>query len=175
LAIFGSIVWLVIPIYAEGFSPAIIDHRSILFSPNESGGYTITEIPFIFETDLGEVLPLTDSQVNSTEKILFEFPFFGQQYQDIYLSNDVVLSFGSAIRYKDFQYNFSQSPAIIPLLLDLDPENYTDGKIYLNRKSNQLIITSDHVRSYYAPDKTYTFHSNSRYELVWVNFSQRSK
>jgi len=176
LAIFGSVVWLVIPIYAEGFSPAIIDHRSILFSPNKSGGYTITEIPFIFETDLGDVLPLTDTRVNPTEKIFFDFPFFDQQYQEVYISNDGALSFGTELIYKDFQLNFTQSPFILPILLDLDPENYPYGRIHLNKKSDRIVITSNRVHAYYQPLETYTFqvilHTNGDFSVTYNGLPQ---
>ena len=176
LAVFGTIAWLATPVYAAEFSPAIIDQRSILFSPNNSGGYTIAEIPFKFETALGEVLPLTDSRVNPTEKVSFNFPFFEQQYQDIYISNDGALGIGTDIDYKEYQVNFTQSPAIFPLLLDLDPENYSDGKIYLHRESDQLVITYDHVHAFYQPDEIYTFqvilYSSGEFSITYNGLPQ---
>ncbi|MBK8615650.1 MAG: diguanylate cyclase [Anaerolineales bacterium] len=171
LAVLGTIAWLITPVYAAEFSPAIIDHRSMFFSPNNMDGYTVSEIPFIFQTNFGEILPLTDSRVNPTQKINFDFSFFGRQYQDIYISNDGALGIGADIDYKDFQYNFTQSPAIFPLLLDLDPETQPDGKIYLRRESDQLVVTYDHVRSFYQPKEMYTFqvilYSNGNFSITY--------
>ena len=176
LAVFGSIAWVLTPVYAVDFSPAIVDNRSILFSPNNLGGYTVAEIPFSFQLDLGEALPLTDSRVNPTEKVSFNFPFFDQHYKDIYISNDGALGIGEDIDYKEYQVNFTQSPAIFPLLLDLDPENHPDGKIYLRREDNHLVITYDHVRAFYRPDESYTFqvilYSNGEFSFTYNGLPQ---
>lgn len=171
LALFGSIAWMVTPVYSAGYSPSVVDHRTILFSPNSSGGYRIAEIPFVFDDDLGKILSLTDSNVNPTEKINFDFPFFEHKYQEIYISNDGVIGIGSDIDYKEYQLNFTQSPAIFPLLLDLDPENHPDGRIYLRRETDRLVITYDHVHAYYQPDQTYTFqvvlYTNGEFSITY--------
>lgn len=171
LAVFGVIAWMVTPVYSEGYSPVISDHRTIRFSPNSMGGYSVSEIPFVFDENFGEVLPLTDSRVNPTEKIQFIFPFFNQQYRDIYISNDGVIGVGMDIDYKEYQLDFTRSPAIFPLLLDLDPEHYPDGKIHLRRESDLLVITYDHVHAFYQPDHIYTFqvllYSNGEFSVTY--------
>ncbi len=178
LAVFGVLAWVATPVHAAEFSPAIIDHRSILFSPNNSGGYKATEIPFVFQTDLGEILPLTDSSINPTEKINFEFPFFEQQFQEIYISNDGVIGMGADLDYKDFQFNFTKVPAILPLLLDLDPEASPNGKIYLRRETDQLVITYNHVPAFYQPEQVYTFqivlYSNGKFSITYNGLPERS-
>jgi|GEM_PF-832245 len=176
LAVFGTIAWAITPVHAANFSSAIIDHRSLLFSPNNREGYTVTEIPFVFQSNLGEVLPLTDSHVNPTEKINFDFPFFARQYQDIYISNDGALGIGTDIDHKELQAHFTRSPAIFPLLMDLDPENYPDGKVYLRRGNDQLVITYDHVRAFHHPNETYTFqvvlNSNGEFSITYNGLPQ---
>ncbi len=51
LSVFGVVSWLVTPAYAAQYRPAIIDERSIRFTPNSAGGYDVTEASFSFERE----------------------------------------------------------------------------------------------------------------------------
>ena len=158
LAVLGVIPWVMAPAYAARYAPNLIDHRSIQFSPNASGGYTAAEIPFTFENDFGRKLNLTESiLIHPTEGVDFTFPFFGRDYQKIYISNDGAITIGSDPNYKDYQYHFTQSPAIFPLFMDLHPEQSMSGGVYLKQSIERLVVTFDHVQSYKHSNEVYTF------------------
>ena len=157
LAVFGSIAWMVAPIHAEGFTPALADHRTIYFSPNGKGGYTAVDVPFTFDEDFGRDLQLTDSNIHPTEKMDFEFPFFDDVYQSVFINNDGVISMGTGIAFRDYQLNFTHVPSIIALLLDLDPEAQSVGGIYARMDNDQLTVTYDRIRAYRQGNSTYTF------------------
>ena len=53
LSVLGVIALVITPVYISKFSPNLADHRSLLFTPNDEGGYDVTEIPFQFEENLG--------------------------------------------------------------------------------------------------------------------------
>ncbi len=171
LAVFGIISWAVTPIHAQEFDPAIIDHRTLHFSPNTIGGYTVTEIPFAFESNLGVEVPITDSNVHPSEKINFTFPFFGQDYQDIYIANDGAIGIGNDLSYREYQLHFTQTPAIFPLLLDLNPENDPDGGIFMRSEFDRMVITYYQVRAFYRPDEIYTFqivlYHNGNFDITY--------
>ena len=171
LAVFGVIAWVITPIHAAEFRPAIIDHRTMHFSPNASGGYSVTEIPFAFDTNLGVELPITDSNVHPSEKIDFSFPFFGQDYQNIYIANDGAIGIGDDLSHREYQLYFTQTPAIFPLLLDLNPENDPDGGIFVRSESDHLIITYYQVQSFYQPEQIYTFqvvlYNNGDFDITY--------
>ena len=171
LAVFGVIACVITPIHAAEFRPAIIDHRTMHFSPNASGGYSVTEIPFAFDTNLGVELYITDSNVNPSEKIDFSFPFFGQDYQNIYIANDGAIGIGDDLSHREYQLYFTQTPAIFPLLLDLNPENDPDGGIFVRSESDHLIITYYQVQSFYQPEQIYTFqvvlYNNGDFDITY--------
>ncbi len=157
LALFGSVAWIVAPVHAESYQPAIADHRTIHFSPNAEGGYTATKVPFAFDEDFGRNLNLTDSGILPVEKMDFEFPFFGQTYQSVYISNDGLIGIGAETVFRDYQLNFTSVPAILPLLVDLDPGIQPLSGVYARREANRLIITYDHISSFRHENEIYTF------------------
>ena len=171
LAVFGSIAWFVAPIYAESYEPALPDHRTIQFSPNADGGYTAEEIPFTFDPARGENLQLTESAVNPVAKIDFEFPFFNQIHQAVYVGNDGIIGIGAAAGFREYQMNFTSVPAILPLLVDLNPEASPNGNIYANQKKDKLTVTFDHVPAYFRNYETYTFqvvlHSDGKFSISY--------
>ncbi len=156
LALFGIIAWLVTPVYAEEFRPEIIDHRTLSFLPNDKGGYTVTEIPFSFETNFGESLSFQGDEPKPTERISFDFPFFNQPYQDIYISKYGTLGIGEDIDFREYEIEFTRTPAIMPLLVAIDFDG-NPGGIYWRKDADRLIVTYDRVHSYVQADKIYTF------------------
>ena len=157
LAVFGSVAWMAAPIHAEEFTPAITDHRTLHFSQNGKGGYTVVEIPFAFDENFGEDLQLTDSNLRPFRKVDFEFPFFDNVYQSVYVSNDGIISMGAAASFRNYQLNFTRDPSIFPLLVDLEPEDGLSGGVFTRREADFLVITVDRVASYHHQDETYTF------------------
>jgi diguanylate cyclase (GGDEF)-like protein/PAS domain S-box-containing protein len=178
LAVFGMLAWLVAPAYAVQYRPSWPDQRSLHFAANPQGGYTQTEIPFYFESDFGQKLALSDSSYThpSFTAVDFNVPFFGRQYQKVFISDDGLLSFGAALKYQDLEYHFSALPVIFGLLLDLDPSANPDGGIYLRRLNGQLLITYFKVSSFNDPQNKYTFQieldENGNFDLTYNGLPQ---
>lgn len=172
LALFGAVSWLVAPIYSSQYIPAIQDRRSLLFLPNEAGGYDVSETPYHFETDLGENLQLVDDKNKLTSKAIdFHVSFFGNVYETVYISNDGMLGIGEDLKYQNVQYRFTRTPAIFPLLVDFDPENGEGSGVFFRREADYVIITYNHVKAFYYPELVYTFqvvlYSSGKFEITY--------
>lgn len=161
LAVLGIIAWLVVPAHAEQYSPNIREQTSLRFSPTSAGGYHAQPIPFRYETDFGDKLPITDNL--GTHSIMafqgFDFEFFGQMYDKVWISNDGFISFGEQyrLRYlKDFEYHFSSAPVIMALFLDLNPDSSAGG-IFLHRDADRLVVTYDRIPGFRHPEDIYSF------------------
>jgi diguanylate cyclase (GGDEF)-like protein/PAS domain S-box-containing protein len=160
LALFGVVAWLVSPAYASRYAPNIWDHRTLHFAPNSQGGYDVAEIPFRYETDLGQNLGLTDNgYVKPHAEVKYDFQFFGDQYHNLYISNDGAISMGESLNLRDLQYHFSKAPVIFILLIDLQPESNLNGGVFLQRLEDQLIVTYKNVPGFSHPEDSYTFQS----------------
>jgi signal transduction histidine kinase len=158
LAILSIIAWMITPAYTSKFTPNLIDHRTLLFAPNNEGGYDVSEIPFQFEKNLGVKTGMASGlQNSSSEKIDFDFSFFGTSYKKIFLSDDGTISFGSLLRARDTEYNFGPQATIFPLLINLNPPESGASGIYVNRTDEQLVITYYQLPVNRDPQQTATF------------------
>ncbi len=173
LVVFGVVAWLVTPFYVEQYRPAVLDHRSIRFTPNHLGGYTVAEIPFQFEAEMGQKLDITEETHFDTgyQEVAFDFPFYGQQYSQIFIVNNGVLIFGEPMDYWSLEYHFSRIPAFFALGLDLNPETNPAGGMYLRQEANRLTITYNQLRAFYYPEREYTFqivlYTDGRIDLTY--------
>lgn len=159
LSLFGVIAWLVTPAYAAQYRPALIDNRTIRFTPNDKGGYDVEEIPCHFEMEKGRLLRLKDKP-NSPEgyaQVEFPFPFFGQTYERLFVHHDGRISFGEPGTSWSLEYRLSNLPLFFALFLDLYPEANPQSGIYLHQETQRLIVTYDQVSAYYQPEQKYTF------------------
>jgi len=178
LAVFGVIPWLITPAYAERYVPNIPDQRSLRFSPNPAGGYDVNEISFHFEEDLGEDQELTISPfIRSDVRVDgFSFPFYGQRYETLYIINNGVIVFGRDIEYRDLEYRLANVPAIFPLLVNLNPEIKPEGRVFLRRDSDKLVITNRRVPGFYRPEYEFTFqvilYADGKFDLNYHHLPQ---
>ncbi|MEA3397873.1 MAG: hypothetical protein U9R05_10465, partial [Chloroflexota bacterium] len=167
LAIMGVVGWVASPLYEELYHPALPDHRALRFTPNNLGGYDIAKIPFAFETDLGRDLQLDDGLLRGcSESLEFTFPFYGQDYRQVYACNDGVVSLGKATSYRKFQYRYGAGdPLLLALLLDLDP-TISAGGVFARQEPasdsaqpgrERLIITWERLRGFRRPAAEFTF------------------
>jgi signal transduction histidine kinase len=162
LAVLGTVGWALAPGYAALYRPVWPpDQQTFRFTPNAQGGYDIAGVPFQFETDLGTPLNLVDTiykrEDQTIVKLDFAFPFYGQSYSEIFLTNDGSLALGQPIVYFDYQYHYGgQTPLIFPQLTDLNPGEGR-GKVFAQQEADRLIITFDRVPSFYHPDDLFTF------------------
>ena len=161
LAVLGTVGWVLAPNYASLYHPAWPDHQTFRFTPNAQGGYDITAIPFHFETNFGDKLNLVDTirkvEDQTIAKLAFDFPFYGKPYSEVYATNDGVIAMGQPIAYFDYQYHAGgQTPLIFPILTDLNPGEGSGG-VLARRETDRLILTFDHVPSFYQPAALFTF------------------
>ncbi len=158
LGIMSGVGWVVAPVYAAQYHAHLPDHRTLRFTPSADGGYTTTEIPFVFETDLGVYVPLTeDGQRTCSRPHKFAFPFYGQTYTQIYICNDGALSLGRSMPYRLYQYQYGAgAPVIFALLTDLYPE-IGPGGVFVRKEADRFIVTWDHVRGFSQQDVSFTF------------------
>jgi signal transduction histidine kinase len=162
LAVLGTVGWVLTPTYAALYRPTWpADQQTFRFTPNAQGGYDIAATPFQFESDFGQELNLVDTihyrDDQTIVKLDFAFPFYGQRYSEIYVTNDGSLALGRPIVNYDYQYHYGgQTPLIFPLLTDLNPGEGR-GKVFARQEADRLIITFDRVPSFYHPADLFTF------------------
>jgi diguanylate cyclase (GGDEF)-like protein/PAS domain S-box-containing protein len=158
--VLGSIAWLLVPAHARQYRPEIQQQTTFRFSPSMDGGYQVAELPFQYEIDLGEKLPLTDSPKLQPFVFVrdFNFEFFGIKHEAIMISGDGFIAFGeySPRVLRDFEYHFSPMPVLMAVLLDFHPD-ISEGGVYLRRELDRLVLTYDRVPAYYYPEQLYTF------------------
>jgi diguanylate cyclase (GGDEF)-like protein/PAS domain S-box-containing protein len=155
LAMIGTIGWIIAPAYIDTYRPNITDHQTLRFAPNSMGGYDVTEIPFYFETDLGEKLPVTSRGDDRNYKMDFTFSFYGTTYSEVYVTSVGLVKMGSALYHPNLQYQYGQLPAIFALLIDLEPDS--NGGVFARATKDRLTITWDHLPSLFQPDEIFTF------------------
>ena len=100
-------------------------NQSVRFAPHNLGGYDVSVLEEVkFTKAFGEVLDLTDDDSRKVA-IGFSFPFFGQQYTDLFVNSDGNLTFGkgdaSSREARDLQRFLEESPRIGVLYTDLNP------------------------------------------------------
>ena len=160
LALFGSAGWFIAPPYINTYQPDLSDHRSLRYTPNDVGGYDLSEIPFTYESEFGEKVTVEIFEENRNHPITFSFPFYGKTYNDIFITNSGVITLGELFWQPNMQAKTAKIPAIYALFLDLDPNPpETDRGLYANLDSenNRLIVTWDHLPAIAEPDETFTF------------------
>jgi DNA-binding NarL/FixJ family response regulator/signal transduction histidine kinase len=145
-------------------SPHVADHaynldtpRALRFTPTTNGGYEITAIPFLFESDLGQNLYLDDGAARGcSDPLAFRFPFYDEVYDVLYVCNDGLIAPGAPIRYREYQYNYGAgAPLLLPLLTDLDPTS-SQGGVFARQEGERLIVTWDRLRLFQQPEKQFT-------------------
>jgi signal transduction histidine kinase len=156
LAILGVVGWAFSPGYLAVYRPALADHQTIRFTPNPQGGYILRQVDFHFETDLGERLPINLKTNDSRNYALdFPFPFYGKTYNQVYVTNAGMLSLGRPFHRAKLELDYTDSPAIFPLLVALRPEN---GRgVFARVEAEKLIVTWDHLPELDDPQAVYTF------------------
>ncbi len=166
LAVFGLVAWLVAPAYADHYESPIakLDQRTLRFNPDGQNGYVVDEIPFQWDENYDRVLK------PDSDKINFDFPFFGQSYSAVYVGK--FGSIGMSDQYwGHFQYHFSTAALIFPLLVNLNEFNHPDGDFYVSQTDGRLVITVYNIPAQYHPEARYTFqvvlYTDGRFDLSY--------
>lgn len=154
LAVFGILAWLVAQPYADRYASPIqqLDHRTLHFSPDGNGGYTVSEIPFQWEENYGQ--PLNTDQPN-WDRFDFNFPLFGKPYKQVFVSNFCAIGMQNHY-WGTYQYNFASVPMIMPLLVDLNEYDHPNGNFYTSVEGRRFIYTCLNMPAQFSGGPRYT-------------------
>ncbi len=104
-------------------------------------GFTVEAGTMAFNENLGEQLTLGDER-NSTVCLDFQFPYFGESIESIYVSDNRVITFDRRFSYLSMRDGLQ--PGIAILAMDLDPGsrfiNPASG-VYVNSTEEWVMIT----------------------------------
>ncbi len=131
--------------------------QNLRFTPNDLGGYDVS-IPegVEFVQAFGDVLQLSDDDSKKVE-IEFDFPFFGEEYTELFVNSDGNLTFrkGDAASWaRDLQRFLSESPRIGVLYTDLNPFSpFPDPfgetpTVEVKQSAEQVTVTWFNVEAY---------------------------
>ncbi len=168
LAVLGAVGWVIAPVYASTFSPALPDRQTLRFTPNTFNGYDVSAAPFQFDPGWGDRLGIRDTDLAAgTQALDFIFPFFGQTYSQIFVGDNGAVGMGQRVDYRTIQAGYGTVPAIYPLYLDLDPGT---GGVYARQTASSLILTWE-VSNFYHPEDRFIFqltlHSDGVFEMSY--------
>ena len=131
--------------------------QNLRFTPNDVGGYDVSipeDVEFV--QAFGDVLQLSDDDSKKVE-IEFDFPFFGEEYTELFVNSDGNLTFrkGDAASWaRDLQRFLGESPRIGVLYTDLNPfAPFPDPfgetpTVEVKQSSKQVTITWFNVEAY---------------------------
>lgn len=177
LALLGSVGWFIAPPYIATFAPDLTDQQTLRFTPNPSGDYDVDVAPFQFEAELGEMVQVNFWDAGRNHQVEFPFPFYGETYTDLYVSNAGAITFGEPYWAPNMQAATARTPAIFPLLIELDTRPKPgDGGVYVRETPDRLVVTWYHVPGLYQPqalnqpEAIYTFqavlYANGTFEFT---------
>lgn len=155
LALLGAIGWIVAPNLIKTYRPDISEQQTLHFTPDGQSGYRAAEIPYRFETDLGEALDVNFNDVRRSHQLDFSFPYFSQPYDQVYATSSGIIVLDDPLYHPNLQNHFGNSPAIIPLLIDL--ESSETGQVYANIHPDRLVVTWNNMTAFQQPDSCFTF------------------
>ena len=132
--------------------------QNLRFTPNDLGGYDVSipeDVEFV--QAFGDVLQLSDDDSKKVE-IEFDFPFFGEEYTELFVNSDGNLTFGkgdAASLARDLQRFLSESPRIGVLYTDLNPfDPFPDPfggetpTVEVKQSSKQVTVTWFNVEAF---------------------------
>ncbi len=131
--------------------------QNLRFTPNDVGGYDVSKPEDIeFVQAFGDVLALSDDDSKKVE-IEFDFPFFGEEYTELFVNSDGNLTFvkGDAASWaRDLQRFLAESPRIGVLYTDLNPFSPFPASfgetptVEVKQSSEQVTVTWFNVEAY---------------------------
>ena len=124
--------------------------QNLRFTPNDLGGYDVSMLEDVeFAQAFGDVLELSDDDSKKVE-IEFDFPFFGEEYTELFVNSDGNLTFGkgdAASWARDLQRFLGESPRIGVLYTDLNP-HFSRGTVEVKHSAKQLTISWFEIDAY---------------------------
>lgn len=158
LALLGTLGWLLAPSYVATFKPSLKDRQTLRFTPNDIGGYNVSEADFHFESVLDGKVSAQTLDENGNHRVEFTFPFYGETYTEVYITHSGIISLGQTFRPLNLEAATARIPTLFPLRISLDPNpTEEDSGLYIHRHPDQLIITWSRLLSRAQPEMRYTF------------------
>jgi signal transduction histidine kinase/ActR/RegA family two-component response regulator len=138
LVVLSNVGYLIVPPLANAYQPVhqLAAPGRFRLAPTEQGGYRLTPVAFAFDMDPGTPLRLRDES-SQRVPLGFRFPFYNQHWEDLYVSDNGVLTFGAPYHLRSF--NIHGQPAIAPLLQNLDPE--AGGEVLVRTGDDRITVT----------------------------------
>ncbi len=129
-----------------------------IWRSDESDGPTSTWIDLL--PGIATAVTLTDNAASDELPLGFDFPFYGNFYDTVYLSANGVLTFNQQNDLTEFNHAClpvpeSFSRAIVPLRTDLDPSQ--GGTIRYGTVAAGFVILFEDVPRHNEPDRRFTF------------------
>lgn len=158
LVVLGTLGWLIAPTYIATFQPALRDQQTLRFTPNDTGGYDVSEVDFDFESALGEKVRAQTLDENGNHRVEFTFPFYGKTHTEVYVTHSGIISLGETFRPLNLEAAVARVPTIFPLRISLAPNlAEEDSGMYIRREPEQIIITWNRLSARAQPETRYTF------------------
>ncbi len=165
LAVVGTVGWLILPPFLVNYDTEALTQspRTLRFVPNAQGGYDVRAVPLTFDDPVGEALKVKPSQVYQAS-LKFPFPFYGQAWRDIQISEQGWVSADEMQSSVNMTYRYGYQTAILALFAhqlmidraDTSPIGQSSG-IYVDAQAGRFAITWYKMIDRTAPDKLYTF------------------
>jgi hypothetical protein len=115
LALLGTLGWLLSPSYVATFKPSLKDHQTLRFTPNDIGGYNVSEADFHFESVLDGKVSAQTLDENGNHRVEFTFPFYGETYTEVYITHSGIISLGQTFRPLNLEAATARIPTLFPL------------------------------------------------------------
>jgi signal transduction histidine kinase/ActR/RegA family two-component response regulator len=160
LVFLSNVGYLIAPTLAKAYQPRhlVQDHQRFHLEPNGQNGYTLRAAPYAFEERATAPIPLQDEQ-SALIQLGFSFPFFGQAWDEVYVSDNGLLTFGQPFRRRSFSIHGQAT--IAPLLINLNPE--AGGQVL-------RYVDVDHVTITWQAMPTRYFQGRATFQAtLWAN------
>ena len=118
----------------------LAEQQNITFTPLEIG-YQIDKGVLNFDSDLGEKIEL---QEETSEKVTlsFAFPYFENEYDEIYVSDNRLITFNSAFDFRTMRDGLQDGIGVMAMDLAVDaPILESDSGVYLKQSAESVTIT----------------------------------
>jgi len=123
-------------------NPVDLDGLTLLFTPNNSGGYDVNSVEFTFDMTFGDDVQAgddTNHEFNPTGG--FSFPFFGTTWTNIWVRSNGNVTFGAIGAPNSFDpADFTlELPMIAAFFADLDPS--AGGSVHAKEELTKFTVT----------------------------------
>jgi signal transduction histidine kinase/CheY-like chemotaxis protein len=169
-AVQSLVNWMVVGLYIKtrarevaagklDLRPPVSARQTLRFTPNQSGGYDVANVPFHLVPAAGQHLRATDFPRSArTFDLPFRFPYFGSPATTITLSQNGFLSVGrTAPDPISFRWYYGSVPSIVPAMMDLAFTDDPACGVYVDQQRDRLTITWYRLRVVQFPNSTPDF------------------